>query len=163
MEDQAREHIEESHGPGAATAATADVTKRVVAGVIDGVLAVVVGFIPLLGGVIATVYWLVRDGLTLEFMDGRSVGKKIMKLRPVRADGAPMDLGTSVRRNFPFALVGIAQILVYIPILGWLLLIPVLLLTLLVGIVEAVLVVTDGEGRRMGDRFAGTRVVEAAA
>ncbi len=138
----------------------ADITKRIIAAVIDGVLGVVVGMIPIIGGIASTAYWLVRDGLDVEFLDRRSLGKKVMKLRPVRLDGAEMDISTSVRRNWPFAFGGIALFLAYIPIIGWLLLVPVGLVALIVGVIEAVLLFTDAEGRRMGDKFGGTKVVE---
>jgi uncharacterized RDD family membrane protein YckC len=54
-------------------------------------------------------YALLRDGLTYDFMDGRSIGKKLMKLRPVRHDGSPMDMATSARRNWPLAFGSLAQ------------------------------------------------------
>lgn len=138
----------------------ADLTRRIIAGVIDAAITLVVGFIPWLGGLLATGYWLVRDGLELEFMDHRSIGKKLMKLRPVTADGQPTEMVDSVKRNWPLAFGGVAQLLLFIPIIGWILLIPVVFIAFAVGIVEVVLVITDSEGRRLGDRFAGTRVVE---
>jgi len=138
----------------------ADLTRRIIAGVIDAAITMVVGFIPWLGGLLATGYWLVRDGLELEFMDHRSIGKKLMKLRPVTADGQPTEMGDSIKRNWPLAFGGVAQLLLFIPIIGWILLIPVVFIAFAVGVVEVVLVITDTEGRRLGDRFAGTRVVE---
>ncbi len=143
-----------------ATAPKADLGKRVVAAIIDGVLGVVIGLIPVIGGLIAAAYWLLRDGLDLEFMDQRSVGKKLMKLRPVTLDGSPVDIMTSVKRNWMFALGGVISLLLYIPILGWLLMIPVALVALIIGVIELVLVVTDDKGRRFGDRMANTQVVE---
>jgi uncharacterized RDD family membrane protein YckC len=146
-----------SHVP---AAGKADLTKRAVAGIIDGVAAVLVGFIPLVGGLLSTAYWLARDGLDLEFMPNRSLGKKVVGLKPVMLDGRPVDLETSLKRNWPFAISGVAQILLFIPIIGWLLMVPVALLALAAVIVEVFLVLTDDEGRRLGDRFAETRVVE---
>jgi uncharacterized RDD family membrane protein YckC len=156
---------QESPGPEHAAsaeipAAKADITKRIVAAVIDGVLGVVVSMIPLIGGIVATAYWLVRDGLELEFMDRRSLGKKLMKLRPVRLDGSPMDIATSVRRNWPFAIGGVTLVLTFIPIIGWLLMVPVAFAGLIVGVIETYLCFTDAEGRRMGDKFAETKVIE---
>jgi uncharacterized RDD family membrane protein YckC len=150
-------------GADLATAPKADLGKRIVAGLIDGGLAFVVGLIPVIGGLIAAGYWLVRDGLDIEFMDHRSIGKKIMKLRPVTLDGAPVDIMTSVKRNWMFAIGGLASVLTYIPIIGWLLLIPVVLVALVIGIVELVLVLTDAKGRRFGDKLAATQVVETAS
>lgn len=147
----------EATGP---TPAKADLTKRIVAGVIDAVVAYVVGLVPFIGGLIATAYWLVRDGLDLEFMQNRSLGKKVTGLRPVTLDGGPVDLETSVLRNWPFAVGGVAQLLLFIPIIGWILVLPVAVLALGLLIMELVFVVTDAEGRRIGDRTGDTRVIE---
>lgn len=143
----------------AAPNAKADVGKRAVAMIIDAVIALVVGLVPIAGGVAATAYWLVRDGLEFEFMDHRSIGKKIMKLRPVTLDGRPVDLATSVKRNWMFALGGVVQFFA-MTIIGMVVAVPLALAALLVGVVEVVLVLTDAEGRRMGDKLANTRVVE---
>lgn len=142
--------------------AKADLTKRAVAGIIDAVAAVLVGLIPIVGGLVATAYWLVRDGLDIEFMPNRSLGKKIVGLKPVTLDGRPVDIETSIKRNWPWAISGVAQLLFFIPFLGWLLAIPVVLLALGVGLWEIFLVVTTPDGRRMGDKFAGTTVVEVS-
>lgn len=143
-----------------ASASKADLGKRFIAAIIDGVIGGAIGLIPVVGGIIAAAYWLCRDGLEYEFMDRRSVGKKLMKLRPVRLDGRPMDLQTSVRRNWMFALGGVVALLAFIPIIGWILMVPVALAAVVIGIVEAVLVFTHDEGRRFGDKMAGTHVIE---
>ena len=96
----------ESSPPAAPAPAKADLGKRAIALIIDGVATMVVGFIPLIGGMIATAYWLLRDGMDVEFMDHRSLGKKLMKLRPVMLDGSPVDMATSAKRNWMFALAG---------------------------------------------------------
>jgi uncharacterized RDD family membrane protein YckC len=140
----------------------ADLTKRFLAALIDGGLSFVVGFVPVIGGLVAAAYMLLRDGLELEFMDRRSIGKKVMKLRPVRLDGQPMDLVASAKRNWMFALGGIISLLMFIPFLGWLLMIPVALAALALGIIELVLVITDAQGRRLGDKIAATQVVEVS-
>lgn len=141
-------------------AGKADLTKRLVALIIDAAVAVVVGFIPLVGGLVSTAYWVLRDGLELDFMDQRSLGKRLTKLRPVRIDGARLDIMDSVRRNWMFGLGGLTQFLLFIPILGWLLIIPVALVAFGFGVVELVMVLTEGEGRRFGDRWANTKVIE---
>lgn len=146
--------------PIGAPMAKADLTKRFLAALIDGALAAVVSLIPLLGGLIAAAYLLLRDGMELDFMDRRSIGKKVMKLRPVRLDGRPMDLPASARRNWMFALGGITALLLFIPVLGWLLMIPVAIAGLILGVIEIFLVITDPLGRRLGDRTAGSQVVE---
>lgn len=119
-----------------------DLGKRVIAYIIDVVITSVVMFVPVVGVVTATVYWLVRDGLDFDFMNHRSIGKMVMKLRPVMLDGQPLDIAASIKRNWMF---------------GALVLLPVALVFI---IVELALVLTDAEGRRMGDRMAGTRVIE---
>jgi uncharacterized RDD family membrane protein YckC len=143
------------HQPG-----KADLGKRIVAAVIDGVLCAVVAWIPFIGGIVAAAYVLVRDGLELEFADRRSIGKKVMKLRPVRLDGQPMDIGTSVKRNLIFVVGAVGAIFAIIPILGWIIAILLGIAALVLGAVELALIVTDPEGRRMGDKMAGTKVVE---
>jgi uncharacterized RDD family membrane protein YckC len=148
-------------GPSASSAVPppagkADVGKRLVAVLIDAILTMIVGVIPIIGGLIGAVYMLVRDGLELEFMDRRSIGKKLMKLRPVRLDGGPMDIGASVKRNFPFA---IGPAIMIIPILGWVIA-PFIALT--IGVIELVLVLTADDGRRLGDKFADTKVIEVS-
>jgi uncharacterized RDD family membrane protein YckC len=139
-----------------------DIGKRAIAMVIDAVIAVGVGFIPIAGGIAATAYWLLRDGMDLEFMDHRSIGKKVMKLRPVSLDGQPLDMMASVKRNWMFGLGGISQ-LFGMTVIGLVIAIPLGLITVVISIIEIVLVLTDAEGRRMGDKMAGTRVIETDA
>jgi uncharacterized RDD family membrane protein YckC len=138
----------------AQTATKADLVKRFIAALIDNVLVALVGAIPIVGGIVGAAYILLKDGLDFEFMDKRSLGKKLMKLRPVRLDGGSMDITTSIQRNWPLA---IGSVLAIIPILGWLIAVPV---ALVIGIIELVLVLTDPEGRRLGDKLAGTKVIE---
>lgn len=138
----------------------ADLGKRIIAAIIDGVLCGLVGWIPFVGWIAAAAYVLARDGLELEFADRRSIGKKVMKLRPVRLDGQPMDIGTSVRRNLVFVVGTLGAVFAFIPILGWLIGLLLGVAGLVLAIIEVVLVITDPEGRRMGDKLAGTKVIE---
>ncbi|WP_038046344.1 RDD family protein [Thermoanaerobaculum aquaticum] len=140
----------------------ADLGKRFIAAIIDGILAAGVSFIPIVGGIIGGLYILLRDGLELDFMDRRSIGKKLIKLRPVRLDGQPMDPVTSAKRNLPLAVGAVGTIFWIIPFLGWIVAILFGLVGLVIGIIELVLVLTDAEGRRMGDKLAGTKVIEVA-
>jgi uncharacterized RDD family membrane protein YckC len=144
------------------TTGKADTGKRIVAAVIDCVVAAILNAVPAIGGLVAAAYWLLRDGLDINFMDRRSVGKKVMKLRPIRLDGRPMDIETSARRNWMFALGGVIWFLKYIFILGWLLIGPVLLAAIVLGFYELYRVITDPQGRRLGDVMAGTKVIEVA-
>lgn len=146
----------------------ADLGRRFGALLVDGLIAGVIYAI--LGNLNYTLGWLayaayilVRDGLSLEFMNGRSIGKKLLKLRIVRDDGAPMDLQTSVMRNLPMALGAIINALIWIG--GWQLWATLSWLGLvasLIALVECILVLTDAEGRRFGDKFAKTHVVDSA-
>lgn len=148
--------------PTAPAGGKADLGTRFLAALIDGVLCAGVSMIPFVGGIVAAAYMLVRDGLEVEFADRRSIGKKLMKLRPLRLDGAPMDLATSAKRNLPFVVGWIGMPFLIIPVLGWLVAILLAVVGTLVGLVEIFLVLTDGEGRRMGDKFAETKVVQVA-
>jgi len=141
------------------TTVKADLGKRFLAYFIDSLLAGIAGavvgiLLPALGAVISAGYMLVRDGLDLEFMDRRSIGKRLMKLRPVRLDGQAMDVETSMRRNWMFALGGLGY-----GVFGF-------GLGKLVAVAGAVLffyevykVITASDGRRWGDELAGTQVV----
>lgn len=146
----------------AATAAKPDIGKRAIAAIIDGAIAGAVGLVPVVGGIVGALYILLRDGFEYEFMDGRSIGKKLMKLRPVRLDGGKMDLQTSGRRNWPVALGSLASVLVIVPVLGWILFPLVIIAAGILGIIEIVSVLTSADGRRWGDKLAGTKVIEVA-
>lgn len=160
------------HGPSAPNGAAggvitaagekADLVKRFVAAIIDGVVASVVGMIPVIGGLAGLAYILLRDGFDFEFMDSRSLGKKLMKLRPVRTDGGAMSFEVSFRRNWPLVFGSLVQILIFIPVIGWILIPIVAIIGLALAIAEIVLVFTNPEGRRWGDRLADTKVVEVA-
>jgi hypothetical protein len=149
-----------SSGSYAWPAGKAELSKRIVAVVIDAVISVLVGLIPWIGGLISATYWVLRDGMELEFMDNRSVGKKLVKLRPITSDDQKLDMMTSIQRNWMFGLGGLLWFLAYIPFIGWLLMVPVGLLALGFGLVELIKVLTDEEGRRFGDIWANTKVIE---
>ena len=157
--------------------AKADLVKRFLAVLIDGLIAGVIAwafgllgtFMSGIGILVAAGYILTRDALETPYTDGRSFGKKVIGLRAVRLDGGPMTMDTSIRRNWTLAAgnivsgVGTALLaLGPLAILGVLVLIGSVVIGLL-GLVEAVLVVVDDEGRRIGDRTGGTQVLEEAA
>jgi uncharacterized RDD family membrane protein YckC len=156
--------------PAAPSAAKADLVKRFLAILIDGIIVgiagMIVGFIPFIGGPIAGVlvggYWLMRDGLDLEFADKRSIGKKVLKLRAVRLDGQPMDRNVSMKRNLPLAIYAVGYFCWIVPILGHLVSIPIFAVGGIINLIEGILVLTDAEGRRWGDKMAGTKVIEVA-
>ncbi len=144
----------------ATVAPRADLSKRAIAAIIDFVIASVLSRIPLVGWFAGIGYILVRDGLDLEFIDRQSVGKKLMGLKTVRLDGEKMDISVSIRRNWMFALGTLASLVVWIPVLGFLTVLVMALLSFLIGVYEVYLVFNDPDGRRWGDTFAGTKVIE---
>lgn len=66
----------------------------------------------------------------------------------------------SVTRNWMFGLSGVIQSLLFIPILGWMMMIPVATAALALGLIELYKVPTDAEGRRFGDIWAESMVIE---
>ena len=120
--------------------------KRLIAGCIDvavGIaLAIVIAFIPkiaFLGYILQLAYWLTKDALP--FLDGLSVGKKVMGLRAVTSDGKPLTgnwKASAIRNVF-----------------------------LYIAIVEAIVLFLRKDdpakkGLRLGDDFAGTKVILSA-
>jgi uncharacterized RDD family membrane protein YckC len=140
-------------------AKTPDTLTRFLAFLIDGIAVGLVGLVPIIGGIAGIAYVLFRDGLDVDFMRHRSLGKKLMKLSVARDDGTPMDLMTSARRNWPLAFGSLTQLLIFVPVLGWVLIPFVLIAGAVFVIVEIVKVLTAPDGRRWGDSFAKTRVV----
>jgi uncharacterized RDD family membrane protein YckC len=142
-----------------------DLTQRFLARFLDGLIAAVPylfftfllpGFAgELLGALAAAAYVLFSDGLDVDYMRRRSLGKHLLGLRPQRLDGTSMTPEHSARRNWPLA-VGYFGVL---PFIGWL----ISLVSLGLVVYEIYKVVTDAQGRRWGDELAGTRVENAAA
>jgi uncharacterized RDD family membrane protein YckC len=135
--------------------------KRFLAFVIDGAIAVALGILPFVGALLAGLYLLARDGLGLSFMDRRSVGKRILRLRPVTNDGGRLGLGASVRRNWPLAVASLAVFLGMVPVLGFFIKPVGLAIGIVLILFEGYLVRVDEGGVRWGDHLARTRVVES--
>ena len=117
--------------------------KRLIAGVIDVAvglgLAFVISFIPKVGSIgflLNLAYWLTKDALP--FLDGLSVGKKVMGLRAVTTEGKPLTgnwKASAIRNVF-----------------------------LYIALVEAIVLVLRKDdpakkGLRLGDDFAHTKVI----
>ena len=129
----------------------ASVLKRIMARLVDGLVAWALALIiPPVGILAGLIYLAAADG----FQKGQSLGKMVFGLEVLTRDGQPCDLKASLYRNIPFVL---ALLFAAVPLLGWILLviagIPILL-------IELWLVVVDDFGSRLGDRIAGTVVVE---
>ena len=132
--------------PAAGKLEKADPLKRLLAYLVDGaavfVFIIVVNIIAHFLGIFrililaAPAYFLLRDGIFKQFR-GQSLGKKVLKIVVVNVDTKqPIDWLGSLKR----------QIFMAIPILNF---------------VECILLLTDPDGRRLGDKIADTMVVKA--
>ena len=129
----------------------AGVLKRILARLVDGLVAWAFALVlPPVGILVGLLYLAVADGV----QKGQSLGKMVFGLEVVNSDGSPCDLKSSVYRNIPFEL---AFLFAAVPFLGWILLVIVGIPILLI---ELWLVVADHNGSRLGDRIAGTTVIE---
>lgn len=129
--------VEESLSPDAPAFTQATVGNRVLAALIDSILAsMMVWFLGRnLGMLIYLGYMLTRDALP--FLDGQSIGKKIMKLRAVNFDtNKPLtgDWAASATRNIPFAVP-------FFPLIEW------------------IILLNNKKGQRLGDEWAKTKVI----
>ncbi|MEM1082851.1 MAG: RDD family protein [Verrucomicrobiota bacterium] len=130
-----------SHG------AIAPLNTRLLAGLIDGLVAVGIGIaasivlpdlLDRLVWVLQAAYWVTRD--SLPFLKGQSIGKTAMKLKAVKAGGGSLvnDWQTAIIRN-------------------------VLLIVPFFGIIEVIVLLTRDNkperGMRLGDDWAKTKVV----
>ena len=112
------------------------------------IIAAVMELIPNAGYFAGLAYILLGDG----FFDGRSLGKKLLKLKVVSLENnGPCTFRESILRNSTFA-VGLG--LTVLPLIGWLFLLGIIIL-------EFILVLGSTDGRRLGDEFANTMVIES--
>ena len=94
--------------------------QRIVSGLIDGIVAgalagIVSALLPnVLGNAVGLAYILFKD--SLPFLGGQSVGKKVMKIQAVSAEGAPLtkDFKQGIIRNVPLVIPFVALVEVYI-------------------------------------------------
>ncbi|MCR4402705.1 MAG: RDD family protein [Firmicutes bacterium] len=139
----------------------ADLGKRFLAALIDGVISGVLSMvIPVLGGLLGAAYTLTKDALVFQLTKdtqwkNKSIGKKLMGLQVANLAGGDVDVSMSVKRNVTLA---VGPLFAALPPLGFLL---APLIGGILGFIEVVLVLTDADGRRLGDRWANTQVVLA--
>ncbi|RPI37200.1 MAG: hypothetical protein EHM54_03745 [Nitrospiraceae bacterium] len=121
---------------------------RTAAKILDVILiAAVLEILPRAGYYAGLAYLLLGDG----FFDGRSIGKKLIKLKVVSAENAaPCTFKDSILRNSTFA---VGYLLWLVPWIGWLFL-------LLVSALEFILILGSKDGMRLGDEIAKTVVIE---
>lgn len=130
----------------------AGLVHRFLAYVVDAVIESVLGLIPVVGGLLGFLYFLLRDGIG----DGQGVGKRLLGLRVVAySSKGAISYADSARRNLIFA---VPALLLLIPFVGWVIYAVVMAL---IWLAEAYLAFRDPEGRRFGDRWAGTMVVSS--
>jgi len=137
----------------------ADVGKRIIAAIIDGLIGFIPAFVPVIGGIAASAYLLTKDALPFiiaknDEWKGKSVGKKLMGLKVVELNGQEIDILVSCKRNITLAIGSISAIFIVLVVIGG----PI---QLILGIIELILVITDLKGLRLGDRIANTQVVNA--
>ena len=142
--------------------AKADPVKRIIAFIIDAVASMIVGLIPLVGGIIGALYMLLRDALPIEALEYKSIGKKLLKLSVVNteAPSSKIDYALSAKRNWMFALGPIMLFFAYIPIIGWIIDILLGIALLILLITEIIKLFSHEKGIRLGDKTAGTMVIE---
>lgn len=115
----------------AASSVTVPIPRRLIGSLMDFFLAFTMGYvIPVLGPVLCVLYFLGKDALP--FLDGQSVGKKLLQIRVVRKSDAKAitrDYSSSILRSVTLLIPGL-------------------------NIIELVLVLSHKE--RLGDLWANT-------
>lgn len=124
--------------------------RRLFAFIIDAAIAALVSLVPFIGWLFSFLYMLLRDGLT----PNGSPGKRLLNLEVTTKYGRQITYEESFRRNFIFAL---PSLLSLVPLAGWLI---GVLAAIVIYIVELLAIINDPQGRRNGDRWAGTVVKE---
>jgi len=135
----------------------ARVSHRVIAKMIDLVLVMLVAAVVTYpaGPILGFFYSLASDGMNFGPFRGQSVGKKVMRLQ-VRhlSNQRPAQIRDSFLRNAP---VGVVTFFSIIPIWGWLVLV---LLGVPLMIMEIYLMLSVGNGHRLGDVMGDTEVIQ---
>ena len=143
----------------------ADLGTRVGAALIDLVVGWIPGLIFVLQGlpVVAVffpiLYLLAKDGLPIPALEFRSVGKRIVGLHveSTATGESKLDIGTSAKRNLPL----VAGLILFIFLdLAGLPSIVGLVVAAVPPLVELVMLSKDPNGLRMGDKLAGTKVLD---
>jgi len=125
----------------------AGILNRFVARIIDLMIAAALSKLLYPVGFFAGLtYLLIADG----FFDGRSLGKKLINLRTVKSTGELCTYKESILRNLTVAA---GYLFFFIPYVGW-------LFTLAIFVVEALVIIGNEKGLRIGDELAKTIVIE---
>jgi uncharacterized RDD family membrane protein YckC len=142
------EEVSGVHSIGAGIYPKAQVLNRGIAKLIDlFIVAAADQVIVPVGFLAGLAYILIADG----FAGGRSIGKRLIGLQtvlPHRREAA--GFRESIIRNLPFA---VAQLAFAVPYVGW-------IVSVVIIAFEAVLILGNEQGRRLGDEVAGTQVLD---
>ena len=150
--------------------------RRFAAGLLDATITLLLALAPAalvpgvlkgrmfgLGLLLGAAYLLLRDAIPYAEWGSRSLGKRWIGIRPYAVSGEPLTWRLSMRRNATVA--GAATVWAVLYLIGGYKGIPfgefVLGAAGIVILFEAVLVAIDPAARRLGDRWAKTRVIEA--
>jgi uncharacterized RDD family membrane protein YckC len=127
----------------------ADVMNRVIARFIDVLIALLLARLPgYIGFMAGFGYLAAADG----WLDGASMGKKVIGLRAVReSGGGGVDYRDSILRN---STVCILYALLWVPLVGW-------ILSIAGAGFELLLMIGSPTGKRLGDEIASTVVLDA--
>jgi uncharacterized RDD family membrane protein YckC len=127
----------------------ARVLNRFIAKFVDLIVVAAAGqVVPPVGWLAGLAYVLIGDGLT----GGQSLGKRLIGLQTVIPRSREVSgFRESIVRNLPLAL---AYLLFPIPYIGWALATAIVLL-------EALLIIGNEQGLRLGDEIAHTQVLDA--
>ncbi|UCH01277.1 MAG: RDD family protein [Deltaproteobacteria bacterium] len=100
--------------------------------------------------------------LAYEALEFNSLGKRALKLSVVMTENPTLkiDYATSAKRNWMFALGPIMLFFFFIPIIGWIIDILLGIALFISIIIEIIKTVSDENGIRLGDKMAGTMVIE---
>jgi uncharacterized RDD family membrane protein YckC len=126
----------------------AQVLNRFIAKLIDLFLAAAAAEVIVPVGFLAGLaYLFVADG----FAGGRSIGKRLIGLQTILPDTRePAGFRESIIRNIPLA---VAQMAFVVPYVGW-------VASVAIVVFEAILIIGNEQGRRLGDELAGTQVLD---
>ena len=142
------EEVGGGHVVGVGIYPKAEVLNRGIAKLIDlFIVATADQVIVPVGFLAGLAYILIADG----FAGGRSIGKRVIGLQTVLPEKRePAGFRESIIRNLPFA---VAQIAFAVPYIGWMVSVAILAF-------EAILIIGNEQGRRLGDEIAGTQVLD---
>jgi len=137
----------------------AEVFTRILAFMIDVLIAWIPFFIPFIGAVFGSLYLLFRDGIMYKITKkdewkNKSIGKKILNIEIESLEGKDIDLTISAKRNLPLT---IGNFIAIIPVIGWVIGPAV---ALILAFVELIVFLTNENNRRLGDMWANTQVIK---